>query len=103
MLWAGLGCSRGAALPSVVPEPLRGRARKPQTRPGSCSGGIAISHGASCKSTEDNPAADAPPLKNPWVKERNGERAGDGAGSSQKVLAGGGGGIEKRSRSKEQL
>lgn len=56
-LWSQSRC--GAALAG------QGRARKPRTRPGSCSGKIAISHGASCKSTENGPAADAPPLKNP--------------------------------------
>ena len=47
-----------------------------------------MSHGASCKSTENSPAADASPLKNPSVKERNRVRAENGARGSQEVVAG---------------
>lgn len=56
----------------------QGRARKPQTCPGSCSRGIAISPGASSKSMENSPAADAPPLKKPSLKGRGWARAGSG-------------------------
>lgn len=48
----------------------QGRARKPRMCPGSCSGGIAISPGASSKSMENSPAADAPPLKKPLSERK---------------------------------
>lgn len=90
MLLAGLGVQpqhgapRGGAAPAG-----RGAARKPQTRPGSCSGGIAVSHGASSKSTENIPAADAPPLKkNPSVKDRSWAGAEDGARGAEEAAAG---------------
>lgn len=107
MLQAGLGVQPERGAPRCSPRATAGQHRPAGAEPGNHEraqeAAVEESHSASCKSTENSPAADAPPLKKPSVKERNRARAEGGARGSREVVAGEDSETDSRVRRKEQL